>query len=212
MIAEIERTFRETIKESLVPRDELLAALTNRELAFRPSSANPTLGELCLRIGETQHSYAASFRTFAADFEYRYHDASIAGDIERLRNWHAELDAELEAALESLSQNDASRTIARDGERVTLGAPLAGVQRSAAAVLRQSVRVPEGRAHDHAEQVGRLGGIALPRPPDAPLRTKLKAAGALQRIYMYMPAAPRSRADGATLRVRAGGCRRQDGQ
>ena len=124
LIAEIDRTFRETIKESLVPRDELLAALTNRELAFRPSSANPTLGELCLRIGETQHSYAASFRTFAADFEYRYHDASIAGDIERLRNWHAELDAELEAALESLSQNDASRTIARDGERVPLATHL----------------------------------------------------------------------------------------
>ena len=124
MIAEIERTFRETIKESLVPRNELLAALTNRELAFRPSSANPTLGELCLRIGETQHSYAASFRTFTADFEYRYHDASIAGDIERLRKWHAELDAELEAALESLSQNDASRTIARDGERVPLATHL----------------------------------------------------------------------------------------
>ena len=124
MIAEIERPYREVIQESLVPRDELLAALSSPQLAFCPGGANPTLGELCLRIGETQHSYAASFRTFAADFDYRYHDSAIAGDIERLRAWHAELDAELEAALQSLSEADAAHMIARDGERVPLATHL----------------------------------------------------------------------------------------
>ena len=124
MIAVVEKPYREFIKESLVPRDELLLALTDRDLAFHPGGDNPTLGQLCVHIGETQHSYAESFRTFAADFKYRYHDPSIAGDIKRLSVWPAELDAALEAALESLKEADARRTIAPDGEQVPLATHL----------------------------------------------------------------------------------------
>ena len=124
VIAEVEKPYREFIQESLVPRDELLMQLTDREAAFSPGGDNPTLGELCVRIGETQHSYAESFRTFRASFEYRYPDASIAGDVQRLRAWHRQLDQALEAALESLSEADAGRTVLRDGEHLPLATHL----------------------------------------------------------------------------------------
>ena len=123
MIAELEGPYRQ-VHESLVPRNELLAALTDADLAFSPGGDTPTLGELCVSLGETQHSYAESYRTFEADFDYRHPDRTIAGNIQRLRTWHAELDARLDAALTNLSAADAGRTVARDGERIPLATHL----------------------------------------------------------------------------------------
>lgn len=120
MIAALERPYRQ-VRESLVPRDELFAALANADLAFSPGGGNPPLGELCVSLGETAHTYAESFRTFRAEFSYRCEDRSLAGDIDRLRAWHGEKDAALAAALAQLSAADANRTIARDGEQIPLG-------------------------------------------------------------------------------------------
>ncbi len=119
MIAELEQPYRQ-VQMSLEPRNELFAALTNADLAFSPGGSAPPLGELCVSLGETQHAYAESFRTFKADFEYRYPDRTIVGDVERIRIWHGELDAQLDAALASLSDADAKRTVAREGEQVQL--------------------------------------------------------------------------------------------
>ena len=123
MIDELQQPYRQ-VQESFVPRNELFNALTDADLAFSPGGDNRPLGELCVSLGETQHSYAVSFRTFRADFDYRYEDRSIAGDIERLRAWHAALDAELDAALAGLSAAHAKRTIARDGEYIPLATHL----------------------------------------------------------------------------------------
>lgn len=120
MIAEVATLYRKFIRESLVPRDELLLALTDRALTFQPGGDCPALGELCRGIGETQHSYAESFRTFRVDFDYRFHDPSIAFNVERLRRWYGDLDDALEAALAGLSEADAGRTVYREGEHVAL--------------------------------------------------------------------------------------------
>lgn len=119
MIAELEKPYRQ-VRESLVPRDELFAVLTNAELAFSPGGGNPPLGELCVRLGETAHTYAESFRTFKADFSFRCEDANLARNVERLQAWHSEKDAALAAALALLTAADANRTIARDGEQIPL--------------------------------------------------------------------------------------------
>ena len=119
MIDELVQPYRQ-VRESFVPRNELFDALTDADLTFSPGGDNRPLGELCVSLGETQHSYAVSFRTFQADFDYRYEDRSIAGDISRLRAWHTALDAELNAALVGLFEADAKRTIARDGEYIPL--------------------------------------------------------------------------------------------
>ena len=119
MIAELERPYRQ-VRDSLVPRDELFSVLTNAELAFSPGGGNPLLGELCVSLGETAHTYAESFRTFKADFSYRCEDRTLARNVGRLRVWHGEQDAALAAALSQLTAADATRTIARDGERIPL--------------------------------------------------------------------------------------------
>ena len=123
LIAELEQSYGE-VRMSLVPRNELLAVLTDAALAFSPGRALPTLGELCVSLGETQHCYARSFRTFSIDFEFRHADRTIVHDIGRIRAWHRELDAELDAALTGLSEADAERTISRDGTRIPLATHL----------------------------------------------------------------------------------------
>lgn len=119
MIAELEKPYRQ-VRESLVPRDELFAVLTNAELAFSPGGGNPPLGELCVRLGETAHTYAESFRTFKADFSYRCEGAALARNVDRLQAWHGEKDTALATALAQLTAADANRTIARDGEQIPL--------------------------------------------------------------------------------------------
>ena len=59
-------------------RDELMASLTDDELAFTPGGENPTLGELCRELGETQYAYVQSFKTFKIDFSYRTNDRFLS--------------------------------------------------------------------------------------------------------------------------------------
>lgn len=96
-------------------RDQLMAQLTDDALGFSPGGQNPPLGDLCRQIGEVQTSYIQSFTTFAQDFSYRHPDASIAGSVDRLQSWFAELDADLEAVLDELSADDLDSRIDRGG-------------------------------------------------------------------------------------------------
>lgn len=87
-------------------RDELMANLTDEDLAFTPGGDNPTLGALCRELGETQHAYVQSFKTFKIDFSYRTNDDAYLGSVAKLRAWYAELDKELEAVLEKVTDED----------------------------------------------------------------------------------------------------------
>jgi uncharacterized damage-inducible protein DinB len=95
-------------------RDELLATLSETDLAFTPGGSNSALGELCLEIGETERSYIDSFRTFSQNFDYRHADRSLAGSVAGLRAWYEQLDTELYAAVAALSDEEvANRPIDR---------------------------------------------------------------------------------------------------
>ncbi len=95
-------------------RDQLLATLTDADLAFTPGGANPPLGELCLEIGETERAYIDSFRNFSQRFDYRQGDRSLAGSVPGLQAWYEQLDAELYAAVAALSDEEiANRPIDR---------------------------------------------------------------------------------------------------
>lgn len=124
MIVQLEKPFREAIAPSLVPRDELLAVLTDADLAYSPGGGNPAFGELCMRLGAAQHVYAESFRTFHADFDGFRVGPEMARSVKPLRHWFKTLDRALEAALEDLTPANASRTVAREGEQVPLGTHL----------------------------------------------------------------------------------------
>lgn len=95
-------------------REQLLATISEDDLSFSPGGSNPTLGELCLEIGETERAYIDSFHTFTQRFDYRHSDRGLSGSVAGLKVWFEELDAELYAAIEALGDDDvANRLIDR---------------------------------------------------------------------------------------------------
>src|SRR5262245_15662830 len=101
-------------KEYQVLRDELLEILSDDDLAFRPGGATFTLGELCREIGEIEQSYVDALRTFKQDFSWRNPDQRVVQSLAALSAWFAELDRDLMAAIEALTEQDAAtRRIAR---------------------------------------------------------------------------------------------------
>lgn len=93
------------LHETVALRDQMLAQLSDADLAYR-LPGNPSLGELIKGMGDTQKSYADSFRTFKQDFSYRSQEPGLAGSVEKLSAWFKQLDAELESALSALSDGD----------------------------------------------------------------------------------------------------------
>ena len=90
-------------------REELLATLTDADLAFTPGGDNLPLGRLCVEIGETERSYVDSFVHFSQNFDYRHADRAIESSVAGLRAWYEQLDAELYAAVAALSDDDVAQ-------------------------------------------------------------------------------------------------------
>jgi hypothetical protein len=98
-------------------REQLTGILADEDLRFSPGGANPPLGELCREIGETEQSYIQSFKTWTQTFSYGRSDPALAQSVVRLAAWYAELDQELRAAIEGLTEEDlAGRMIDRGGD------------------------------------------------------------------------------------------------
>jgi hypothetical protein len=94
-------------------RNQLLAALTDADLAYSPGGDNPTLGVLFREVGEVEHSYLESFKTFSQSFDYRHPEPKIASSVSRLQAWFAEMDADMKATLEAFSESDLDKQINR---------------------------------------------------------------------------------------------------
>ena len=95
-------------------RRELTDVLRDEDLAFRPAPAAASLGELCREIGDIEHSYVEAFRTFRQDFAWRNPDPDVERQVAALSTWYSDLDRELLAALEVLTDDDvANRRISR---------------------------------------------------------------------------------------------------
>jgi hypothetical protein len=98
-------------------REQLIDVLTDGDLGYTPGGANPPLGVLCREIGEVERAYIDSFKTFVLDFSYRNSTPGLENSVARLAAWYAELDAELKATIEGLSEEDITgRLIDRGGE------------------------------------------------------------------------------------------------
>ena len=81
----------------------LLSQLTDADLAFA-LPGNATLGELCREMGETEHGYIVSFTSFKHGWGYRHPDAAVATSVAALERWYRELDEQLGAALQALTE------------------------------------------------------------------------------------------------------------
>jgi hypothetical protein len=97
-------------------RTQLMDTLTDEDLLFEPGGENKTLGVLCREIGEVEHSYIDSFKTFTQNFDYHNDQPGLAGSVERLSAWFGDLDRQLKSTVSALSENDLmNRTIDRGG-------------------------------------------------------------------------------------------------
>mgnify|MGYP001251398298 CR=1 FL=1 len=98
-------------------RDEVLALLSDADLAFSPGGSNMKLGELIREWGEIEHAYTEGFKTFKQDFDYRHPDPTIATSSDRLKTWLKALDADMAATVEAYTDAEVdSKPIMRPGD------------------------------------------------------------------------------------------------
>lgn len=86
-------------------REQMLDLLEDIDLSFK-LTGNPSLGRLCVEIGEVEQSYIDSFVTFTQDFSFRSDKPSLISSVSQLRTWYQELDANLRSNIEKLSEQD----------------------------------------------------------------------------------------------------------
>lgn len=101
------------IEGSHLMRTQLLDMLSDADLAFNPGGANISLGALCREMGEVEHSYIQSLKTFQQDWSYRNPDAGLEGSLAQLKAWFQTLDDALKAAVEGLSDDDLRKSVDR---------------------------------------------------------------------------------------------------
>ena len=94
-------------------RTGLLEAITDADLSFNPGGQNKTLGALFREIGEIEHSYVQSLKTFKQDWSYRNTEAGLERSVAQLRVWFQTLDDELQATVSSFSDDDLKKAVER---------------------------------------------------------------------------------------------------
>lgn len=87
-------------------REQLLDILGDEDLGTGFGGAALSLGALCREMGEVEHAYVESFKAFHMDYDFHQPDPRMETSVAALRRWYAELDRELMAALEALTDDD----------------------------------------------------------------------------------------------------------
>ena len=142
-------------------RNQLMDLLTDDDLAFHPGGATVALGELCREIGDIEHSYVEAFRTFRQAFAWHNPDPETEHSVAALRAWYAELDRDLLAALEGLSEDDiANRRIRRGDFDVDDFSPLAAQELD---IYREALLIFYGKVSVYLRAMGRELPRALGR-------------------------------------------------
>ena len=134
-------------------RGELMGILDDDDLAYRVSGTGVSLGALCREIGEIEHSYVQSLRTFRQDFGYRNPDPLLESSVTALTAWYADLDRELASAVEALSEDDiANRRIDRNDFDIGDFSPLPSVQLD---IYREALLIFYGKVSVYLRAMGR---------------------------------------------------------
>jgi hypothetical protein len=100
-------------------RSQMLDLLSDAELAFHPGGQNMIFGALCRQMGETEHSYIQSLKTFQQGW-YRTTEADVVSSVARLKAWFQTLDDEMQAAIAAFSDEDVKKAVDRGGAAVTV--------------------------------------------------------------------------------------------
>jgi len=94
-------------------RTGLLDTLTDADLRFNPGGQNMTLGALCRAVGEVEHAYLQSLKTFKTDFSYRHKDTAVENSVTLLKAWYQAMDGEMKSILSAFSDDDFKKSIER---------------------------------------------------------------------------------------------------
>ena len=133
-------------------RGQMLGLLSDDELRFSPGGANRPLGELFREIGETERAYIDSFKQFTCDFSYRNPEPGMAESTARLAAWYAELDAELKAVIEGLTEEQVR------GQRVHRGPNFEPPMQIQLSIYQEALLIFYGKASVY------LKGLEKPMP------------------------------------------------
>jgi hypothetical protein len=95
-------------------RTELLDALTDSDLAFSPGGSNMTLGALCVEMGDIEHAYIQSLKTFSQHWNDRNTQPGLAGSVAQIKAWYDAMDADMKATVEAFSDADLDKMVTRD--------------------------------------------------------------------------------------------------
>jgi hypothetical protein len=133
-------------------RNQLMDELSDDDLEVRFGGDSETLGALCREIGEIEHTYVESFRSFRQDFSYRNPDPLLAHSVQALKAWFDELDRDLMASLAALSNDDIERRqIVRSDFEEAFFAPLPRVQLD---IYREALLIFYGKASVYMKAIG----------------------------------------------------------
>jgi hypothetical protein len=94
-------------------RNGLVGSLTHADLAFCPGGQTMTLGALCREMGDIEHAYLQSFKTFTQDFSYRNAETGIETSVAKLVAWYQQMDDDLKATVSAFSEDDLKKNINR---------------------------------------------------------------------------------------------------
>ena len=134
-------------------RSDVMASLSDSDLGFTLGGDTHSLGALCREIGDVEHAYVESFQTFAQDFGYTNRDPALETSVAALVAWYADLDRDLLAAVEALTEEDiAGRHIIRGDFSEDFFSPLPAIQLD---IYREALLIFYGKVSVYLRAMGR---------------------------------------------------------
>lgn len=96
-------------------RSQLVDILSDADLAFSPGGQTLMLGALLREMGEIEHSYIQSLKTFKQEWSYRNTEAGLENNVTRLKAWYQTLDDEMKATVSAFLDEDLTKIVDRGG-------------------------------------------------------------------------------------------------
>lgn len=117
----IVREYFNLLDMTVALRHQMFEIITDADLAYRLPGDNPSFGDLCFEMGNTQMAYIDSFKTHTYNDTLRHDDPTLASSVERLKPWFNDLDEQIKAVLSTFSDDELHSILI---DRVTMQWPV----------------------------------------------------------------------------------------
>jgi hypothetical protein len=103
-----------TLHQTTALRTKMIDTLIDSDLAFKLPN-NPTLGELCVYMGNVERAYIDSFKTRKLVWG-KNNDEGLGSSVEKLKAWYKALDEEFDTVLNAIPGEDFSVVYPAEGD------------------------------------------------------------------------------------------------